>query len=62
MFGRKKEAEPEGPYRVDSVVGKGRLQRLLNERDAEGYDLVAILQNEAFGSNSSRDVVFKLRA
>ncbi|PLS82282.1 MAG: hypothetical protein CYG60_24760 [Actinobacteria bacterium] len=64
MFGRRKqeEPEPEGPYKVESVAGKGRLEKLLNRRHAEGYDVVAILQNEAFGSNASRDVVFRLRA
>lgn len=61
MFGRKKDVEPEGPYKVDTVAGKGRLEKLLNQRHAEGYDLVAILQNESFGSNTGRDVVFRAR-
>lgn len=63
MFGKKKgvAGSLEGPYKVDAVAGKGRLEKLLNQRHAEGYDLIAILQNEAWGSNLGRDVVFKKR-
>lgn len=63
VFGKRSSKEPEsvGPYKVDKVAGRGSLEKLLNERHLEGYDLVTVLQNEAFGSNSSRDVVFRLR-
>ena len=62
MFGRKKNPEPDGPYRVEKVVGGNKLlQKLLNERHAEGYDLVWILQQQVGGSSSGRDVIFRLR-
>lgn len=62
MFGRKsKEPKLEGPYKVDVVWGKGSPEKRLNQRHAEGYDLVTILQNLHTGTNAGRDVVFKAR-
>lgn len=61
MFGRRKETGPEGPYLVEKVTGNKALQELLNRRHAEGYEVVAVLQSIAYGSNAGRDVVFKYR-
>ncbi len=61
MFGRKKDPKPEGPYLVEKVAGNKQLQETLNRKEAEGYELVTILQVFNMGSNSGRDVVFKLR-
>lgn len=64
MFGRRnKDEDPAktGPYLVEKVVGNGELQKLLNRRDAEGYDMLWIIQSMAYGSNAGRDVVFKRR-
>ena len=61
MFGKKKDPEPEGPYKVEKVVGNKRLEQLLNTRHHQGYDTIAILQQQVSGSSSGRDVVFKKR-
>ena len=59
MFGRKKSEQPTGPYKVEAAFGNSSLEKLLNKRHAEGYELVTILQSQAFGGNVGRDVVFK---
>lgn len=61
MFGKKKDLEPQ-VYRVEKTVGNRQLENLLNERHTQGYDVVAILEGRAFGSNAGRDVVFKYRS
>ncbi len=65
MFGKKKSIESEGPYKVEDVVSKRQLQKILNqrhqERHQEGYDVVAVLQSLAGGSNAGRTIVLKLR-
>ncbi|MDP8972030.1 MAG: hypothetical protein M3N45_02385 [Actinomycetota bacterium] len=62
MFGRKKSEQPTGPYKVEAVAGNSPLEKLLNKRHAEGYELVTILQGQAWGANFGRDVVFKHRS
>ena len=60
MFGRKKNPEPDGPYRVEKVVGGNKLlQKLLNERHAEGYDLVWILQQQVVDINNKNALLIE---
>lgn len=61
MFGKKKQPQQVGPYLVEKVAGNKQLEQLLNQRHAEGYEVVAILQALAYGSNAGRDVIFKMR-
>lgn len=61
MFGKKKSIESEGPYKVEDVVSNRQLQKILNQRHQEGYDVVAVLQSLAGGSNAGRTIVLKLR-
>ena len=61
MFGSKKNPKLEGPYKVDGIALDTGLQKLLNKRDAEGYDVVQILPNLLSGTNNGRSVVFRMR-
>ncbi len=62
MFGSKKDPKLEGPYKVDTTITNKALEKLLNQRHGEGYDLVTILQQQITGSSSGRVVVFRMRS
>lgn len=64
MFGRRKDPEPvEKPvYVVDRANKKLGVQALLNKRYAEGYDLVSVTSDEAWGTSVTSVYIFKLRS
>ncbi len=62
MFGRKKDPKPEGPYKsIEISFGVGRLDKMLNEMWADGYELVFVLQGHAAGTAISARYIFKKR-